>query len=670
MAYDYPSTTSGVAPGLAHAAPARYTPDDTVDYGDIKWKYSEVRRLADYIRTELQRAESETSGFRDNLVLWRDFVDPRPYTKDFPWENASNVFLPIPRIVLDALKASVKQNIMRQKTLFVSEIGSAEACGITDAQIHDANMAASDFAEKLAREPDFLNLERVFDEWIEEILITGTGPIKLTIERDVRNVKTKGGRNITVTLRNGPRMYVVPVGTWVWPAGLWNSVQEMPWTGNWTVLSDGALELRRGENWKYLFVDEVLATGGAGTTAHGADYANRAEKVGITPAQQVGHKVYELYLFWKPKDSKPEDPYLDLMVTYSLEADAVLRISYPQADDGYKPYDVEVAGPRSGTIMGRGFIEPIVQPVQAINTAVNQTFDSQTLANAPVILYPEDSSAGSVLADGFAPGLALPYKESKDEIAVLKIPDPSDTSFTMIAFFQSIIERLTRIGASRLGDVQSTKRTPATLGLQVAQVGGELIDELIDRLRNTVGRLMSRAFLLYYQHDPGVFIRILGQERGTLLRTIVEKSYNERANLHELLRLKLTASSSTRSVELERQNAMAVAQMLFAWYEKAVALVQLYIQSQADPMVAATAKEILLSILKAAQEQMKRIVEMANTPDAASLVPDIAAMLEKTPPMPAPVPPEGGAPSTPEGAPSEPGQPQGPPGAGMMGMGM
>src|SRR6185503_3354501 len=142
-----------------------------------------------------------------------------------------------------------------------------------------ANMAASDFAEKLAREPDFLNLERVFDEWIEEILITGTGPIKLTIERDVRNVKTKGGRNITVTLRNGPRIYVVPVGTWVWPAGLWNSVQEMPWTGNWTVLSDGALELRRGENWKYLFVDEVLATGGAGTTAHGPDYPNRAEKV-------------------------------------------------------------------------------------------------------------------------------------------------------------------------------------------------------------------------------------------------------------------------------------------------------------------------------------------------------------------------------------------------------
>lgn len=605
---------------------------------DINLTAKQEERLATYLMQELIRSQSETKEFRDKVILWRDFIDPRPTTKSFPWEGASSVFMPIPRMILDAFKATFKQSIWRQKDVFVSTITSPEHAGIQENQMHDANLAASKMAEYLARDPGHINLEFHMDGWIEEMLTTGIGPIKLIVEQDIRPVVVKGKKQILVTVRNGPRLFVVPVGTWVWPAGLWNSVQEMPWVGNWTVLTSEALRLRKARPWNYKHIDEVIENVTTGIGAHGEDYQNRLEKIGQLSQEDPGHQIYEIYLHWRLNDT-PDAPLHDLLVTYSLKANKILRARYNPAGDGSKPYDVEVASPRSATIFGRGIIEPIVQPVRGINTAINQTFDSMTLANAPIILYPEDSTAGSVLAGGFAPGISLPYKEDKAEIDVLKLPDPSATSFALVNFFQNVIERLTRITPSNTGDVASGKRVPATLGMQSMQQSAELIDEMIDRLRNTVGRIMSRAFVLYNEHDPGIFERVLGPEKGALLKTIVDKSVGDSRNLYEILRLRLTASSTTRSIELERQNTMATAQLLFAWYEKAIGLVQLYFQSQLDPTMAPTAKEILLSILKAAQEQMKRIVELANTPDAQLLVPDIAAMIEQAAPMMPPMTP-------------------------------
>jgi hypothetical protein len=291
--------------------------------------------------------------------------------------------------------------------------------------------------------------------------------------------------------------------------------------------------------------------------------------------------------------------------------------------DGQKPYEFEVASPRSGTVMGRGIIEPIIEPCRGINTAINQTFDSQTLANSPSLLFPEESEAASVLSSGFFPGIPVPYKETPDEIGILKFPEPTGSSFQTIGFFQSIIERLTRTPPSRLGEISEGRRVPATLGLSSQQIGAELTDEMIDRIRDTTGRIMDRSFILYWKSDPLIFSRVLGQKRGELLRRVIEKSIHERRSISEALRVRLAASSATRSRELERQNAIATASLTQSWYQQVIQLVTFY--AQVPP---GDAQAILLDILKGSETQMRRLVELSNQPDPENIVPLIADRLE------------------------------------------
>jgi len=635
--------------GLAPEAPP--TDEESLDFQDgIVLTQEEHERLATFLSEEVAQAEMETQDFRNRVILWREFIDPKVTEKSFPWLHASNVFVPIPRTVLDALKASVKQTITKQQKMWIAEIDNPDPAGITAEEIFTAQEALAEFAQKISVEPGFLELPRLIDEWVEELLVTGIGPVKLVVESDTRNVVGKGGNERPVTLRSGPRIFVVPVDTWVWPVGMWRSVQDMTWCGNWVKLTGATLRERQFPPWNYLNVEEVIDASQNQIIPVSDAQTQKQSTLGQTPMSGDGFQTYDVSLLW---DLHKDGKFHDIMVTFNKDNRKVHRIIYNQADDALKPYEVEVGSPRSGTVFGRGIIEPITQPCKGINTAVNQTFDSQTLANAPSLLYPEDSEAAAILSDGFFPGMPIPYKESKDEIDILKFPDPSATSFQLVGFFMNVVERLTRVGPARLGEVSEGRRVPASLGLANQQIGAELIDELIDRFRETLGRLVSRSIGLFAESDPDIFERLMGEEKGKLLLKIMQASKDNRRSSLEVLKLRLSASSATRSVELERQNALAVAQFLFGWYQQAIQLVSLFLQ----PETPAVARQILLDVLKSAQEQMQRIVRLADQPDFKTLVPDMVgrleALLQQTP---------GGGPGTPPSGPP----PSGPlpPGAG------
>lgn len=640
---EYPLGGPTSLKGLAQSAPARVGERQGLSFGDFTLTQDDHNRLATFLQQELNRANAETQEFRQALALWREFVDPKDEPKDFPWEGASNVFVPIPRTVIDALKASIKQTVNRQQQRFTCEIDAAYA-GIDETEVAKAQIAAVKFAELIAG-ADYLNLSRFLDEIVEELLVGGIGPDRLTSERDERTVVTRGGVESKIIFRTGPRLTVVPLDFWVWPAGLWRSVQEMPWVGQMTPHTPASLRLRAQAPWNYRNVEEVLATrAGAGSDANEQQRESAIKQMAFSTII----RTYEIELVW---DVYGDGKYHDILVTFNLDTGLIHRVIYNPLGDGLKSYDAEVGSPRSGTVFGRGIIEPIVQPCRGINTAVNQTFDAQTLANAPCILYPEGSAAADILKDGFVPGLPIPYKEQVKEIDVLKFPDPSATSFQMVQFFLQIVERLTRVGPNRLGEVSAGRRTPASLGLASQQLGAELIDELIDRLRDHVGRQWSRAYTLYLEDDPTIFTRLLGEEDGTLLRQIVEESKRSRKSMQETLHIRLYASSATRSQELERQNAIAVTQLTFGWFRQVIELVQMYLQPGAPP----AARDVLLDVLKSSQEQMRRIVVLSNQPDAETLIPDVAERLESIPPpsplptAPPGTPPPGGA-TAPAGA--------------------
>ncbi len=645
----------GLAPsGRMTAFPAsgrlRFGADDALELSE-----AEHDRLAEFLAQEIQRSEQETRPFQDELALWRAFVDPRPKAKDFPWVNASNVFVPIPRLVLDTTKSTIKQAVNKQTRAFTADVIDSEALGMEPGKGGEIQEALVTFAEKLAK-PEYLDLSLLVDEGSEEMLVAGFVPFKLTVHKDEREVWTRNRVKKTVIYKRGPKIEATPVGTFVWPAGVWRSVHEMAWAGNWVYHTDAEMRRRAQAPWSYRHTEEVIE--GGATTEKAPAYALE-EKTLRQDIHAPGHKTYEIALIWAPYE---DGEMYDLLVTINVANRKIHRVIYNPIGDGLKPFEIESASPRASSWQGRGIIEPIVQPVRGINAAVNQTFDSQTLANAPSVLYPEDSPAGEVLSGGFFPGLPIPYKERPDEIAILKFPDPSATSFQLVSFFLNVIERLTRTGPSATGDVGASKRVPASLGLAIGQAGRELTDELLDRLRVTIGRLWSRSIMLYAEEDPDLFVKLLGPEKGELLLEAVRSIIGLRTTVFDTMHLTLTASSASRSVEMERQNAMATLQLTMGWEREVIQLMTLYFQALQQPEpIASTASGVLLDILKASQLQVRRLVELSNQPDAQNIVPDIAARLEEVRAMMNPsspggasVPPAGASPTSSPGG-GEPG---------------
>jgi hypothetical protein len=591
-------------------------------YGDFQLTENEALRLGTYLGQEIRKSLADTAEFREKIDLWRTFVDPPDRRKNFPWAGASSFFAPIGRLVIDSLKAATKQTITRQKRRYVAELVSAVHAGIEESQTFQLLRAAEDFAEKVSVDPAYLDMDRAVDEVTEEAFTTGIGLVKLIIENDsVKAMTAYGERDVAIHV--GPRLYLVPTHTWVWPAGIWRGVQDMPWTGHFFPMTDAAIQARKEkEPWNYQNVDRVI---GAGATQPDHNTAHTENTIGIAPRDRQ-KRLFDIALLWDVYDN---GKLHDINVTFHLESESVLRVIYNPAGDGLKPYEYEVGAPRSGHIPGRGSIEPIVQPIRGVNTAVNQAFDSQTLANSPCIISPEESDAALTLDDGFVPGTHLTVKEDPKEIQLLKFPDPSAATFQLVDFFMSMIQQLTRVNPSTTGEVSESRRTPATLGLAIQQSGAQLINEYIDRLRDTMGRLVSRAFVLYYLDDANIFEKFLG-EPGKLLRDVVKKSIDERRSVSESIRIRLSASSATRSVELERQNALATAQMVFQQLDPIAMMAHTILGAPMPnmPPLTPAEKDIALDIIKSKQEQLKRIVELSDIPDSATLIPDIAGKVQ------------------------------------------
>jgi hypothetical protein len=621
---------------------------DTQKLGDVTLTKDRASALVGFLRDEITLSDQRLREFFKKLILWRDFLDPKEVKKTFPWPNAANFFVQIPRTIVDALKSSAKQNILRQPKLVTADIVDLQASGLEGGEEDDAEQAFVAAAEIVGRNPSYLNISTLLDNLIEESLVGGIAPIHIRRATEVRkttnrDLLTQETTEREIVIRKGPRVDVVPLGTWIWPSGLWTSVQEMPWVGHWTELSASALRSRATDpNFNYQNVEAAITSGG--TSPAGDDTTkNRMEKIAQEPVTTV-HRLYTIYLDW---DMHGDKKLHSVKVIFNKAAGVIHKIEYT---DGFKEYDYEVGSPRSGVIFGRGVIEPIVSMCKAINQAVNQTFDAQTLANTPSLLYPEDSPIAQLLSreGGFFPGMPLPYKEAKNEVSILEFPAPSATSFQMVAFFLQQIERITRIGPSRLGEVGVGKRTPATLGLATQQIGGELIDEYIDRVRGTLGRVLCRVFELHYIEDRGFFPRLIGETKGELINRVIQHSLENKTSLNDTLRIQLVASSATRSVELEKQNAMATAQLTFGWFEKVTQILLLYAQTTDE-----ASRQVLLKMVEASIEQLRRMVELSDTADPEKIVPDLAELIAQVPPPPPPpqVVTEDGEPVTPPGQP-------------------
>src|SRR5258708_36690636 len=117
--------------------------------------------------------------FETNLPRWRRVYEAMPAekTRDFPFQNASNLVVPLAGIHCDTLKARVVSAIWKTRPLWLCNIvGSFDGAG------DEPREAWQNYLLHNAFEPTELDLYNVELAWISEIIRYGTSTIKIPYE--------------------------------------------------------------------------------------------------------------------------------------------------------------------------------------------------------------------------------------------------------------------------------------------------------------------------------------------------------------------------------------------------------------------------------------------------------------------------------------------------------
>src|SRR5438445_1922808 len=164
------------------------------------------RYLKDRVR-ELKNGMQEL--YEDKVVKWRHAYDakPREENRQFPFQNASNLVIPIIAIHTDTLHAQTMAAIFKTQPIYWAKV-----LGEVSNQDQELKDAYEEFMQYVAIEPQELDLYRVYNEGQKECIKFGTVTYKSPWEEHTRDFLIPGGDGsgeakdfLTKTIYSGPR---------------------------------------------------------------------------------------------------------------------------------------------------------------------------------------------------------------------------------------------------------------------------------------------------------------------------------------------------------------------------------------------------------------------------------------------------------------------------------
>ena len=282
----------------------------------------------------------------------------------------------------------------------------------------------------------------------------------------------------------------------------------------------------------------------------------------------------------------------------------------------------------------------------------NQRLDSVTVRNAPVFKRKSDRLGPEDIV--FRVGASIPVEEM-DDIEVLFQGNPVDSTIQEEQHTLSLLQQ--RVGMQDFQSQELLQNSQATTALAIMAEGVRRFDDNIANVREWLGRIIMKALLLYQAYYPeGREVMVLGED-GLFVEQIwtLPKQW-----LYKGIGVQVTATTSSTSKELERQNKLSLFGLLTQYYGN---LTQYAVQAQ-NPQFPEPVRLIMLKIVESLTTLVEDILEDFEIRNAAelaitfdSLRQGIEASRESALAQGAPAPP--GLPPGTGSAAGTPGQPAG-----------
>jgi len=621
-------------------------PDDIILAKLSPEKKEALRRyLKDRVR-ELKDSMKEL--YEEKVVKWRAAYEARPreVTRQFPFQNASNLVIPLIAIHTDTLHAQLMAAIFKTDPIVVAKV-----LGDFGEKGDAYKEAYEEFMQFVGIEPEELDLYRVYNEGMRECIKYGMITFKCPWDNLTRDFMLPGGDGtgsprdfLTRTIYEGPRPEKLPFSSFLFPV-LSKRIEDMRIKVHKRImLEDDLLERKFTEVYEREAVDSILKI--PDRTYPTGEQSQKEETLGARTIAAYGHKewdMYECYVQWRYED---EAFAPRMIVTYHEKSDTIARVAW---DNFEKEWFVGARmASRDDMYAGYGFAESLWMFQEGASETYNGYRDNQTVANTRVWRVHPDSK----LHQGYRiyPSAMLPA--DKDEIEALAHGDVSNINLDELRLLLELAERRSGVSPPQQGmgaGVMTGKRgIYSAMGtLAIMQEGNSRKDLNVSDMRDAHVRLMR---LVTYQYDrfgrDSKFqqkrLDLFGEEQGALIK--------EALSMIAQRKIGLPCYSSTASVnkEVEKQNDVMMSQVMARHYQMIATLLG-QMQSQMTPP---QVKEYFAEVIVASNALMKKLLKHFGYDEVGRLVPEPKKEPPRAQQQPQPQP------QLP--APGQPAQPQGP----------
>jgi hypothetical protein len=594
----------------------------------IRLSEPDTRILEKHIGNEITNLETKYSDYFKKLQTWWRWHEgePRMRQKNFPFVGASNIIIPLTRIMSDSLIARA----------FNTVFGAGDNVWTARTENENNVQIARDTARYTnwqGKGNDFDLRLSVYDTF-SELYPMGASVMALNWRADVRWVYAPGVSGGTfrrsvaqqVQFGRGPIVESPPRENMLWDTAFNIGdapvvVREFPMP--WSKLK--ALYQLQPKAWDKDVIESVRGEGGQqGPSKDVTEEKKKQDSVqefdidaSTEPLDvrevHIDFPVLENFGFSKRGMESMKTPDLPIVITTHRKTGRIIKINAEPYNLPYKPFFDFYFRKRSGRGHSVGVAKRLEQLQSGMTTQFNQAIDSQTRANAVWAITSSRKHMDSPIDPShpiFAPGMEKEFKE-------LKLTPSIAPNIALIQALQVMAERDMGVADPALGREtrQGGHPSPATSTLALLENTDVMSAPTMAMIRRQMSRLGEAIAILDQQfelNEDGKIHRVLGGLDGES----VSEFLFPRTPIPGNYMFDMVALSPQNNPDAEMSRAVQVGQMNQLYWSQVIQGVQVMENPQVGPLV----KKAWLSFIDSSTNTYMRFLDAANVDEIEKFV--------------------------------------------------
>lgn len=562
--------------------------------------------VATYLEDEIESVEAneDRSEFAEKWKTWRRHRMARPLnkTKNFPWDNASNLCTPMTMSNTNAMYSKILGMLNKRKPRI--------KCTTENAQFKPHAPVIAKMLNKLNDSPFFINMPKKDQNIIYETVSMGTFPVEvpwktITWATPTQSSAVEGSDGVGKSIRkvyDGP----MPEGFQLEKFLMWNhfeNVDDAPWVAfHYRYTYAQLKQLAAAGYFDQDRVDELLFKP---TTEELDGEKALNDVIGLSTVfgedLSAYFDVYKVYVY---ADVDGKGGLTDVIGWYAKESKKFLRLEYNLLP--IRPISVLKYLPIPGSLYGMGVGWMSEQTQEEVDSIHNMRINSIVLSSLQMFLTKKGVGIGN--NEKMFPGKILNVDDPQKDVNVVGFPDVSNSTMGAEAAARQYLDR--SIGASEpmfgMADSIMKSGDTASGAMFRAQTSSSLLEVIFESFLDGYRKIYLLELMQLVVNDAPARDMLLtlvdSEEEKALLGQILDL---EVSDIPMLFAFDIEITPVSQTEEAKRNGILMLTQLYSQMEQGLLQSYMLLSNPQTPPAVKEMETKVILGKVALMEETLK-----------------------------------------------------------------